>query len=280
MKGSDEKVVVKAAVVLMQCPVPYCPEPDGKHQVLPRACLDWWREEGSKILALKGVDNNTTGKTINEKISQLRRNHNYRGKSATKNHETSRSRQELADNASAEKQPGTNNQEQLQARTCEWCQTVVPLASHLKNAGSCLQHYRGTYLPYQSGIYTKNTHLSIFDLGLVRDFCTNPSCSSEWKDLAQHLRGPCINYYQREGSLIFNGWKENESPKDIYVKLKSRREYVKALVEAHQGRVQNYNKDMDEMLRIVCSRCRLQGPFLDRTEHKMEIRKAYSVLSE
>ena len=271
MKGSNEKVVVKAAVVMMQCPVPYCPEPGGKHQTLPRACLDWWRKEGSQILALKGIDYNTTGKTINEKISQLRRNHNYRGKSATKNHEGNPTRQEPADSATAEQQRGTISQEQPQARTCEWCQTVVPLVSHLKNAEICLQHYRGTYLPYQSGIYTQNTHLSIFDLGLVRDFCINPSCSTEWKDLAQHLRGPCINYYQREGLLIFNGWKDNESPKDIYVKLKRRREYVKALVEAHQGRVQNYIKDMDEMLRIVCRRCRLQGPFLDRAEHKMEL---------
>ena len=226
VKGSDENVIVKAAVLLMQCPVPFCPEPGGKHQMLPRACLDWWREEGSKILALKGVDNNTTGKTMNEKISQLRRNHNRRGKSVTKNHENSCTEHELADEASAEQQRGTSSQEQPQTRTCEWCQTGVPLASHLKYAESCLQHYRGTYLPYQSGIYTQNTPLSIFDLGLVRDFCINPSCSSEWNDLAHHLRGPCITYYQRAGDLIFNGWKENQSPNDMYYKLKKRREKV------------------------------------------------------
>ena len=260
VKGSDEKVIVKAAVIMMQCPVPYCPEPGGKHQRLPRECLDWWREDGSKILALKGVDDNTREKNINEKISQMRRNYNRRGKSRTTD----------TDNNSTEQQPGVRSQEQPQLGTCEWCQTVVPLASHLTNAESCLKHYRGTYLPYQGGIYTQNTHLSIFDLGLVRHFCINPSCSSEWKDLAQHLRGPCIEYYQREGHLFFNGWKEQESPKEMYEKLKKRREYVKTLVEAHRGRLQSYTKEMDEMLRIVCSSCRLQGPFLNRTEHKME----------
>ena len=269
VKGSDEKVIVKAAVIMMQCPVPHCPEPGGKHQRLPRACFDWWRKDESKILALKGVNDNTTEKAINEKISHLRRNHNHRGKSVTTNQTKSGTGHECA-NARAEHQPGTSNQEQPQPRTCEWCQTVVPLASHLTNAESCLQHYRGTYLPYQGGIYTQNMHLSIFDLGLVRDFCINPSCSSEWKDLAQHLRGPCINHYQREGPLLYNGWKEHESPKEIYVKLNSRRKYVKTLLEADRGRLQNYKKEIDEMLRIVCSSCRLQGPFLDRTEHKME----------
>ena len=85
------------------------------------------------------------------------------------------------------------------------------------------------------------------------------------------MRGPCINYYQREGPLIFNGWKEHESPKEMYVKLNRRRKYLKTLIEAHQGRMKTYTKDMDEMLRIVCSRCRLQGPLLDRAEHKMEL---------
>ena len=131
VKGSEEKVVVKSAVILMQCPVPYCPEPGGKHKVLPRACLDWWRAEGSKILALKGVNDDTTGKTINEKISQLRKNHNYRGKSVTNPLEGSRTRSGSAENAHSNQQPGTSNQEQPQSRTCEWCQTVMPLASHL-----------------------------------------------------------------------------------------------------------------------------------------------------
>ena len=127
VKGSDEKVIVKAAVIMMQCPVPYCPDPGGKHQRLPRECLDWWREDGSKILALKGVDDNTREKNINEKISQMRRNYNRRGKSRTTD----------TDNNSTEQQPGVRSQEQPQLGTCEWCQTVVPLASHLTNAESC-----------------------------------------------------------------------------------------------------------------------------------------------
>ena len=45
---------------------------------------------------------------------------------------------------------------------------------------------------------------------------------------------------------------------------------MKSLLEAHQGRLQIYTRAMDEMLRVVCSSCRLQGPFLDREDHRME----------
>ena len=45
---------------------------------------------------------------------------------------------------------------------------------------------------------------------------------------------------------------------------------MKTLFEAHQGRVQIYTRAMDGMLKIVCSSCRLQGPFLDRADHTME----------
>ena len=71
MKGSDEVFITKVTVVLGQCPVPYCSENGGNHQTLPRACLDWWREEGSKVLGWRGVDGNTTEKAIKQKISQL-----------------------------------------------------------------------------------------------------------------------------------------------------------------------------------------------------------------
>ena len=64
MKGSDEVFITKVAVVLGQCPVPFCLENGGNHKTLPRACLDWWREEGSKMLGWRGVDESTTEKAM------------------------------------------------------------------------------------------------------------------------------------------------------------------------------------------------------------------------
>ena len=265
MKGSDEVFITKVAVVLGQCPVPFCLENGGNHKTLPRACLDWWREKGSKILGWKGIDVSTTEKAVKEKISNLKKNHKKR-RNRDDSHTLQQQQHSQRANCTESDQRG---KEDHWSRPCEWCQTETPLSLHLKASESCLKNYRSKYLPYQSGLYAMNARLAIFDLGLVRDFCINPSCSSKWEDLSNHLHGPCIDFYQREGTLHFSTWKENDSVKDIYVKLKNRRYRVKTLFEAHQGRVQIYTKEMDNMLRIVCRNCGLQGPFLKKADHNM-----------
>ena len=45
---------------------------------------------------------------------------------------------------------------------------------------------------------------------------------------------------------------------------------MRSLFEAHQGRLQIFTRGIGEMLMMVCSSCHLQGPFLDREEHRME----------
>ena len=271
MKGSDEVFVTKVAVVVGQCPVPYCPEMGGDHKTLPRACLDWWIEEGSKMLGWKGVDGNTTARAMSEKLSNLKKNHKKRGKG-----DNYRDWQELRHSQranSGQRGDGGNErraEEDPPKRTCEWCQTEEPLSLHLKDAESCLQNYRSKYLPYHGGLYAKKERLAILDLGLMLEFCINPTCTTKWGDLLNHLRGPCGSYYQREGAAILSSWKESNSVDLMAVSFRNRRRYVKSLLEAHQGRVQIYTSAMDEMLRVVCSFCRLQGPFLDREEHRME----------
>ena len=272
MKGSDEVFITKVTVVLGQCPVPYCSENGGDHQTLPRACLDWWREEGSKILGWRGINGSTTAKAIKQKISQQKKNHKLRRnrnecQTLTQQQPQNSERANPTDRAYDDTNQREGEYQPL--RPCEWCQTEMPLSSHLKDAESCLRNYRSKYLPYQSGLYVQNARLAIFDLGLVRDFCINPSCTTKWEDLSHHLHGPCIDFYQREGAVIFSTWGENDSVSDTYVKLKNRRYRVKALFDAHQGRVQIYTNRMDKMLRIVCRNCGLQGPFLDKADHKM-----------
>ena len=271
MKGSDEAFIAKVAVVVGKCPVPYCPEMEGDHKTLPRACLNWWREEGAKMLGWRGIDGSTTAKTISEKLSNLKKNHKKRGKGINYRHWQELRHSQRAN--SAQREDGRNDQrteEDPPSRTCEWCQTEEPLSLHLKDAESCLQNYRSKYLPYHGGLYAQNERLAILDLGLVLEFCINPTCTTKWRDLTNHLRGPCGSYYQREGAAILSSWKESISVDLMAVSFRNRRHYVKSLLEAHQGRLQIYTRTMHEMLRVVCSSCRLQGPFLDREDHRME----------
>ena len=65
-------------------------------------------------------------------------------------------------------------------------------------------------------------------------------------------------------------WKEINSIDLMKKALFNRRLYVRSLLSAHQGRLQNYTRAMDEMLRVVCISCKLQGPLLNKADHKME----------
>ena len=271
MKGSDNAFITKVAVLLGMCPVPYCPEMGGDHKTLPRACVDWWRETGSKILGWRGIDGSTTARAISEKLSNLKKNHKKRGKGDNYRdwHELQHSQR-----VNSGQRGGGGHDERTEEdhppRPCEWCETEVPLSLHLADAQSCLHNYTSKYLPYHGGLYAQNTRLAILDLGLMLEFCINPTCTTKWGDLSNHLLGPCGSYYQREGAVNLPSWKESSFVNEAYVKFKSRRHYVKTLFEAHQGRLQIYTRGINEMLRIVCRSCRLQGPFLDRANHRME----------
>lgn len=213
------------------------------------------------MLGWKGVDGTTTERAMKEKISNLKKNQRRRNRDESQTlHRSNRAKAVEGDQ---------RVEENYSSRPCEWCQTEVPLSLHLKEAESCLRNYRSKYLPYQSGLYAINARLALFDLSLVRDFCINPSCTTKWDDLSHHLQGPCIDFYQREGALIFSTWKEDDSVKETYVKLKNRRYRVKSSFEAHQGRVEIYTTEMDKMLKNVCCNCGLQGPFLENPNHKM-----------
>ena len=273
MKGSDAVFITKVALVVGQCPVPSCPpEMGGVHQSLPRGCLEWWREEGSKLLGWRGVDESTAAKAMMEKISNVRKNHKKRGKKG----DTYQDWQQLrhSQSANTEHRGGGGHDERREEDhgpwTCEWCQSETPLSLHLKGAVSCLKNYRSKYLPYHGGLYVGQVRLAVLDLGLMLDFCINPECTTEWGDLLNHLRGPCGPYYNQEGAAILSSWKESNTVDQMAATFRNRRHYVKSLLEAHQGRLQIYTRAMDEMLRVACSHCQLQGPFQDREDHIMQ----------
>ena len=271
MKGSDETFIAKVAVVLGQCPVPSCPpEMMGVHKTLPTGCLEWWREKGPLLLGWKGVDGSTTAREMMQKISNLKKNHKKRGR--RDEHDWQQLRQSQGTNSDRRGNVGGDErtEEDQPPRTCEWCETDAPLSLHLRDAESCLQNYRSKYLPYHGGLYAGNERLAILDLSLVVEFCINPTCKSKWGDLLNHLRGPCGSYYEREGATVVSSWNESNSVNDTAIKFKNRRQYVKSLFEAHKGRLQIYTSKIGEILRMVCNSCHLQGPFLDREDHRME----------
>ena len=115
MKGSDEAFITKLALVLGQCPVPYCPENGGNHRTLPTACLDWLREEGSKMLGWKGVDGTTTEKAMKEKISNLKKKQRFRNRDESQTlrqkHHSKRARAVEGDQ---------REDENHWSRPCEW----------------------------------------------------------------------------------------------------------------------------------------------------------------
>ena len=242
LEADDEIFIVKATVILKGCPARGCP--GGSHRQIPDNCLLWWREVGWNIMRFKGSSENADSATVNHKTAQFRKNFAQR-----KTKEASRS--------------------EKQQQKCKYCQSSLQLATHLREASPCLQHYRAKYLPYYGGLYGRNPRLAIFDLSLVQSFCPNSGCTTIWTDLAKHLRGPCQEFYQTEGAALFPGWSENQNSGGLYAKLDNRKTHIKSLREAYSRGAQIYMEELEKMLRIVCCTCFLQGPFLNDKDHQM-----------
>ena len=241
LEPDDEIFILKATVILKGCPAVGCP--GGSHRQIPDRCLMWWRGVGWNMMRFKGSSENADSATVNHKATQFRKNFTQRNT----------------------KEVGWLGRQEI----CKYCQTSLPLVIHLREAASCLQNYCAKSLPYYGGLYSRNARLAIFDLSLLQSFCPNPGCTTAWKDLPKHLHGPCQEFYESEGAALFTGWGGNENSGGLYAKLNRRRKYVRSLrVECLQG-AEIYANQLQEMLRIVCCTCFLQGPFLNEKEHNM-----------
>ena len=237
--GTDEIFIVKATIILKGCPALGCP--GGSHREIPDHCLNWWREVGWDLMKFKGSSNYADSATVKQKASRFRTNFLQR----------------------ITKGEGTTDESQ---QACRYCQTGLPFVTHLREAASCLQHYRAKYLPYHGGLYGRIPRLTIFDLSQVQGFCPNPGCTTIWRDLAKHLRGPCLKFYQSEGVALFPGWGES---RDLYAKLAKRKNYIKNMRDTCSRGPQIYTKELQDMLRMICCTCFLQGPFLNEKDHQM-----------
>ena len=108
--------------------------------------------------------------------------------------------------------------------------------------------------------------LAVFDLGLMTLFCSNPAClgNLQQEGFTRHLQGGCLEYYQDEGKKLFQ-WEDDLGAKLVCNKLLLRRAYLRNFVK-EAGK---YEENLAKTLKIVCVRCKIQGPLLSANAHKM-----------
>ena len=62
MKGTDEVFILKTALIIGECPSPYCQS--GRHEEIPDGCVSWWKLVGWDILGWRGDKADADGKAI------------------------------------------------------------------------------------------------------------------------------------------------------------------------------------------------------------------------
>ena len=113
--------------------------------------------------------------------------------------------------------------------------------------------------------------LAVFDLGLLRNFCPNPNCDvdlqGEGVTCLRHIESSCIEFYQSEGEHVLH-WEEGLGAAEIQGKLRNRKGRLRRnLTDAPQ--IQEFREKMSKLLKFVCRTCAIQGPLLDKEEHRI-----------
>ena len=119
--------------------------------------------------------------------------------------------------------------------------------------------------------------LAIFDLSLLLLFCANPACDTantmseqSIKALSTHLEGPCLNFYQTEGTSLLQ-WPENLDSNAIYTKLRNRRCYMmKSTRNTEEHRMGLYISEFQNMLTNQCQTCSIHGPLTGIEDHNLK----------
>ena len=264
IKASKELFIVKATLILGGCPARECP--GGPHQQIPNHCISWWREIGWGLMAWSGPSTNVESGTIKGKLSQFRRNFRRRNKDILQG-SSQGLRQPSLDSSQQSDRGENQTTDGVRNHCCQFCSYKGLLIGHLHQAKGCLNAYLQRHLPNRAHMYREKNRLAVFDLGLVCMFCINPNCEGSLEDegLAQHLGGPCLEFYQMEVSQVLN-WSPHISLASILDKLKFR----KSRVKNYKGNircVQGSQQELAYVLRFVCSKCSLQGPLLDSGVH-------------
>ena len=264
MKATGELFIVKATLMQNGCPAPNCPEAGWRHVnvQLPDQCILWWKETGWRLMGWHGSTGNVDSGTIKEKISQFRRNFRRRNKSTPGNSSQNNSSQQ-SDHATSQISDGINQ------HCCQFCHSEGQLIPHLLGAKACLTAYIEQHLPNRAHMYRGKIRLALFDLGLLCKFCPNPNCKGNLKsgELAQHLQGPCLQFYQAECCHLFS-WTPNLSSESIREKLKHRKFRIKSFGGSNQG-MDAFQEELASFLKFTCSRCSIQGPLMGSEVHNV-----------
>ena len=202
---------------------------------------------------------NVDSGAIKEKIRKFRRNFKHRNKSTFEG--------TLPDDFSQQDDPAISQiSDGINKHCCQFCNAEGLLILHLHESKACLAAYIQQHLPNRAHIYRGKTRLAVFDLGLICMLCPSPDCVGSLSDegLTRHLQGGCLQFYKAEGASLFN-WTQNQSATSIQDKLKHRKSALKTFV----ANVEPYQRDLESVLKFTCTKCAIQGPFLDSEVHKI-----------
>ena len=261
MKASELVFIVKASLMLTaadpaQCPAKECP--GGPHSALPQSCLVWWRETGWTLMGWSGSATSATSEIVHQKISQFRKNLRRRNKG------TADLTASFQEGSQVEQQSHTDHSGGF---SCEFCPYQGSLVNHLLSRDACLIAHLRRDLPHRVNKYTGRPKLAVFDLGIMRKFCSNPDCEGdlEREGVNRHVGGGCLQFYQTLGQQLLN-WGDNQSASSIEAKMKNRRTTLKALLR-DEADIKVYQNELGQMLKFNCSSCLIQGPLLNSRHH-------------
>ena len=168
-------------------------------------------------------------------------------------------------------QQGVTSRSQVAGQRCQCdiCPNEGPLIHHLLREEACLLAHLRRHLPHRVQKYKGRPKLAVFDLGIMRRFCSNPECEGdlEREGVLNHVGGPCLEFYQTSGQQFFN-WGGNLSATLIEKKLKNRKATLKAPIAAVD--IKGYHRDLGQTLKLNCSGCLIQGPMLNSQHHVIQ----------
>ena len=265
---SDPVFITKVALILSGCPAPECPGGDHKKKPLPEECFQWYREQGGDVMGFK--DSSTaSNKKIKEKINKFLKNAKNRHPEILSLSQCTSQQQTQGD--------GDMTQRPQNCQVCA-CSFEGSLAGHLVQQPGCLTAMIRQHLPSRAALYQGKPKLAVFDLSAVLYFCLNPNCTFEAtgrnrrKDISEHIRGPCLNFFQNDGQDLLD-WQPGLDVAIVSTKLANRRNYVTRSIRnnAEDIRLDKYKEECKTMLREGCRYCFIWGPLYGHPEHDMVV---------
>ena len=271
MGGSDDVFILKATLLLRGCPVPFC---QGEHEQedLPLHCVSWWRDQGWAKMGWKGSRQNAVSAVIKTKINTFRKNFHQR-KRETNSQVVEQQEQQSQGNEQRGEAARTSGHNQGRLRSssasCFNCSYSGNLSSHLEETYACLNAYLKTYLGARADKYRGKARLAIFDLGLVCNFCLNPTCTYDLAktSVKDHINSECKHFYQSEGERVLQ-WDKGLDPETIVRKLRNRKGWI-TRDQTDVPNILQYNDEMAKLMNFVCTKCGIQGPLMDSQDHSI-----------